>query len=63
VPLVYPAMLASPITILQAHACNALLHASYAFRSSHKRLSTGPMGRIFRILQMNFREFQFYELE
>jgi hypothetical protein len=45
VPLVYPALLASLDTILQAHTRNSLLHASYASRSSRKRLSTGPIRR------------------
>jgi hypothetical protein len=43
--LVYPAMLASLDTILQAHACNALLHTSYASRSSRSRLTPGPIPR------------------
>jgi hypothetical protein len=45
VPLVYPAMLASLETILQAHACNVLLHASYASRSSLSQLCHGQIGR------------------
>ena len=46
-------------TILQAHPRNILLHASYASRSSHERLSPGPIGWISTILDMNFREFIF----
>jgi hypothetical protein len=45
VPLVYPAILASLDTILQPHACNILLHASYASRSSISQLCHGPIGR------------------
>src|SRR5215208_4426165 len=32
-------------SILQAHACNVLLHASYASRSSISQLCHGPIGR------------------
>src|SRR5688572_20018314 len=49
-------------TILQAHPRNILLHASYASRSSHERLSPGPIGWISTILDMNFREFSISEL-
>jgi hypothetical protein len=60
---VYSETASSLDTILQAYACNAVLHASYASRSSRKRLNHSPMERIFRILDMNFREFLFHALD
>src|SRR5688500_4523560 len=44
------------------HPRNILLHASYASRSSHERLSPGPIGWISTILHVDFREFLFHAL-